>query len=131
MVPGLEKLVDVVSSGVGSVAGPMLAPWRARREREARLIHAEGEAVVLSIQAQARAEARRLLVADRGLVTGEIELGDAIRQRIEFQERKRQANIVGSGRSGRVGTWGLKRAGSRAESRLDSEVLRRGSRRVV
>ena len=94
VVPGLEKLVDVVSSGVGSVAGPMLAPWRARREREARLIHAEGDAVVLSIQTQARAEARRLLVADRGLVTGEIELGDAIRQRIEFQERKRQANIV-------------------------------------
>ena len=58
------------------------------------MIHAEGEAVVLSIQAQAQAEARRLLVADRGLVTGEIELGDAIRQRIEFQERKRQANIV-------------------------------------
>ena len=45
---------------------------------------------MLSIQA----EARRLLVADRGLVMGEIELGDAIRQRMEFQERKRQVNIV-------------------------------------
>ncbi len=85
VVPGLEKLVDVVSSGVGSVAGPMLAPWRARREREAE---------VLSIQAEAQAEARRLLVADRGLVMREIELGDAIRQRMEFQERKRQVNIV-------------------------------------
>ena len=94
MVPGLEKLVDVVSSGVGSVAGPMLAPWRARREREVKLIHVEGEAEVLSIQAKAQAEARRLLVADRGLVMGEIELGDAIRQRMEFQERKRQVNIV-------------------------------------
>ena len=92
-VPGLEKLVDVVSSGVGSVAGPMLAPWRARRAREARLIHAEGEAEVLSIQAQAQAEARRLLVAHSDLVMGEIELGHTVRQRIEFQERKRQANI--------------------------------------
>ena len=94
MVPGLEKLVDFVSSGVGSVAGPMLAPWRARKEGEARLIQAEGEAKVLSIHAQARAEARRLLIVDHGSVSGEIELGEAVRQRIEFQERKRQANIV-------------------------------------
>ena len=92
-VAGFEKLVDVVSSGVGSVAGPMLAPWRARRTREARLIHAVGEAEVLSIQAQAQAEARRLLVAHSDVVMGEIELGNAVRQRIEFQERKRQANI--------------------------------------
>jgi len=57
-VPGLEKLVDVVSSGVGSVAGPMLAPWKARRESAARLIDAEAESEVLSIQVQAQAEAR-------------------------------------------------------------------------
>ena len=92
-VPAIEKLVDVVASGVGSVAGPMLAPWRATREREARRIDAEGMAEVLSIQAQAQVEARRLLVAHRDLVRGEVELGDAVRQRIEFQERKRQANI--------------------------------------
>ncbi len=92
-VPGLEKLVDVVSSGVGSVAGPMLAPWKARRESAARLIDAEAESEVLSIQVQAQAEARRLLVAHSDMVVGEIELGDSVRQRIEFQERKRQANI--------------------------------------
>ena len=94
VVPGLEKLVDVVSSGIGSVAGPMLAPWRARKEGEARLVQAESKAKVLSIQAQAQADARGLLVADHGLVGGEIELGEAVTQRIEFQERKRQANIV-------------------------------------
>ena len=48
---------------------------------------------MLSIQAQAQAEARRLLIAHSDLVMGEIELGNAVRQRIEFQERKRQANI--------------------------------------
>ena len=58
------------------------------------MIQAEGEANVLGIQAQAQADARRLLVAEHGLVRGEIELGEAVRQRIEFQERKRQANIV-------------------------------------
>ena len=92
-VPALEKLVDVVSSGVGSVAGPMLAPWRAKRQRAARLIEAETESDVLSMQVHAQAEARRLLVAHSDTVAGEIELADVVRQRIEFQERKRQANI--------------------------------------
>ena len=46
------------------------------------------------IHAQAQADARRLLVANDGSVSGEIELGEGVRQRIEFQERKRQANIV-------------------------------------
>ena len=26
-VPALEKLVDYAASGIGAVAGPMLAPW--------------------------------------------------------------------------------------------------------
>ena len=94
LVPGLEKLIDVVASGIGSVAGPMLAPWRARREREAKLIEAEGAAKVLSIHAQAQADARRVLASDGSTVSGEIDLAEGVRQRIEFQERKRQANIV-------------------------------------
>lgn len=94
MVPGLEKLIEVVASGIGSIAGSMLAPWRARRESAARLIEAESAAKVLSIQAEALADARRVLTAEGDAVSGEIDLGDGIRQRIEFQERKRQANIV-------------------------------------
>ncbi|MCY3818612.1 MAG: DUF2806 domain-containing protein [Gammaproteobacteria bacterium] len=93
-VPGLERLVDVVASGIGSIAGPMLAPWRARRETAAKLIEAEGAAEVLRLQAEAQAEARRVLAVEGDAVTGEIDIGDGIRQRIEFQERKRQANIV-------------------------------------
>ena len=31
-VPAIDRLIKVVASGIGSVAGPMLAPWRARRE---------------------------------------------------------------------------------------------------
>ena len=93
-VPGLERLLDIIASGVGGIAGPMMAPWRARREREATLIRAQGEAEVLRIRAQAQADARRLLVDPSYSVKGEMELGDLIRQRIEYQERKRQANIV-------------------------------------
>ena len=31
-VAALEKLVDYTASGIGTVAGPMLAPWKARKE---------------------------------------------------------------------------------------------------
>ena len=93
-VAGVEKLVDVLASGIGSVAGPMLAPWKARREGKARLIEAEGTAKILSIHAQAQADARRLLGTESSAVRGEIELGEGVRQRIEYQEHKRQANIV-------------------------------------
>ena len=94
-VPALEKLVDYTASGIGAVAGPMLAPWKARKEREARLIEARAHADSLKLIADARAEARRSLAtlpqAGRGVV--EIDR-DGIRQRIEFQEGKRQANIT-------------------------------------
>ena len=91
---GLSKLIDVVSSGIGSVAGPMLARWKAIKESEANVIAAEGKASVLLIQAQAQADARRLL-DDANLATRvDLEIADGIKQRIEYQERKRQANIA-------------------------------------
>ena len=93
-VAGIDKLVDVVASGIGSIAGPMLAPWRARRESEARLIEADTTAKVLTIQAQAQADARRLLSIEGGTVRGEIELAEGVRQRLKYQERKRQTNIT-------------------------------------
>ena len=34
-VPAIEKLVDYTASGIGSVAGMMLTPARARKEAEA------------------------------------------------------------------------------------------------
>lgn len=41
-VPALEKLLDYVASGIGAVAGPILAKWKARRNAGARVIEAEG-----------------------------------------------------------------------------------------
>ncbi len=92
-IPALEKLLEVVKSGIGSIAGPALAPWTARKESEAKVIQAEGKAKVLNIEAQAQVKARNLLMSDTDALNGEIELSQGIRQRIEFQERKRQENI--------------------------------------
>ncbi len=93
-VPALDKLVEYAGSGIGAVAGPMLAPWKARRETKARLIEAKAEADSLKLVAEAQAEARRLLVEPENAVSGGMELeAGGITQRIEFQEKKRQANI--------------------------------------
>lgn len=92
-IPAIEKLVDHVASGIGSVAGPMLAPWIARREAHAREIAAVGEAQALLIQATAQAEARQILLSRDEPVSGTLEIADRVRQRIQFQEEKRQENI--------------------------------------
>ena len=94
VVPGVDKLIDVVASGIGSIAGPMLAPWRARRESKAREIAAEGTARVLHIQAEAQEKARQILVGEDVPRKVGIELAEGIKQRIEYQEHKRQANIT-------------------------------------
>ena len=92
-VPAAEKLLDYVASGIGSVAGSMLASWKARREAKAKLIAAEGDADVLLIQAKAQSKAREILLSEDTNVTGEADITNTINQRILFQEQKRQVNI--------------------------------------
>ena len=105
-VPAIEKLLDYTASGIGAIAGPMLAPWKAsregkaklisvRKEAEARIIQAESEGKSLKIIAKAQSEAKELYIGARNeesLRTVEIIRND-ITQWIEFQERKRLANI--------------------------------------
>ena len=94
-VPALEKLVDYAASGIGAVAGPMLAPWKTRKEAEARLIEAKADTDSLKLIADAQAEARLSLAAPAQAGRGVVEIDrNGIRQRIEFQEGKRQANIT-------------------------------------
>ena len=93
-VKALEKLVDYAASGIGSVAGSMLATWRARREAQAKQIAAEGDANVLLIQAEAQAKARAILVSQDTDVAGELDITNMVSQRIQFQEQKRQINIA-------------------------------------
>ena len=93
MVRALDKLLDFTASGIGAVAGPMLAPWRARREAAALQIASQGQADSLRIIAAAQAEARDTLVSAAADVQGDIDIAETVRQRIQFQEEKRHRNI--------------------------------------
>ena len=94
-VRALEKLLDYVASGIGAMAGPMVAPWKARQEAKARLIGSTAEADSLKLIANAQAEARRSLASPDRAGRGVLEIDQhGIWQRIEFQEGKRQANIA-------------------------------------
>ena len=104
-VKAVEKLLDYTASGVGAIAGPILAPWRASREGKARLIaaradadirriEAESEAETSPIIAQARSQARLYLMSPDADVRGTVEVTRRdIVQRVEYQERKRLANV--------------------------------------
>ena len=89
-----EKLLDYLASGIGATAGPLFRPWQAYMEGHAKRISARADADALAIIAQAQAAARQYLVAPGADVQGAVEIThENIMQRIEFQERKRLANI--------------------------------------
>ena len=103
-VPAIEKLVDYTASGIGSIAGSMLAPWIARREAQAKQIAAKGEVEEQKILAEgqahkmrtianAQADARAILVSPDSIIQGELDIAQTVTQRIQFQEEKRQRNI--------------------------------------
>ena len=105
LVPSISKLAEYAASGIGSVAGSMLASWKARREANAKLIAAKGEAEAqrilaegqahtMQIIAQAQADTRDILVSPEATLQGQFEFGATVTQRIQFQEEKRQSNIV-------------------------------------
>ena len=83
----------------------MLAPWKARQEAQAKQIAAkgiaesqrilaEGQAKTLDTIVSAQAQAREKMRATGVDVRGELSIGDMVSQRVQFQEEKRQANIV-------------------------------------
>ena len=105
-VPAVQKLIDYTATGVGAVAGLMLANWPASKEGQARLtssrfdacvrrIEAESHTETLVVIAEAQAKARQsidtTMESRRGIV--EITTED-ISQSIEFQGRKRLANVA-------------------------------------
>ena len=104
-VPAIEKLVDYTASGVGAIAGPILANWRAHKEGRARLTSATYDADVQRIEAESRArsiliieeaqtKARQSIEATTGASHGMVAItpGD-VTQSIEFQSRKRIENV--------------------------------------
>ena len=104
-VPAIEKLLDYLASGTGAIAGPLLAPWRASREGKSRVIAAQADAEVRQIQAageggalrliaEAQVDARRYVIPAEMEADGRIRIGpDDIQQWIEFQAKKRVANV--------------------------------------
>lgn len=92
-IPAIEQLLQLAASGVGSVAGPLLASWQARQHAKAKRIEAATDADVLQIQAQAQAEARKALVPSDAQASTALDIGNMIMQRVQFQEEKRHANI--------------------------------------
>ena len=93
-VPAIEKLLDYTASGIGAVAGPILATWQARREAAALQVAAQGQADSLRIIAAAQADARAVLVSPDATVEGQLDFGTAVTQRVQFREEKRQSNIA-------------------------------------
>ena len=103
-VPAMEKLLDYGVSGIGAIAGPMLANWRASREGHARLtstrvnaevclLETESKARSLQIIADAQAKARQSIDTAIESGHGRVEITrDDIIQSIEFQGRKRLTN---------------------------------------
>ena len=105
LTPAITVLTKYAASGVGAVAGLMLANWRASQEGKARItsaladkevrrIEVESDVQALKIIAEAQAEAQRHLLAPNQGVVGTAEISrDDVTQRIEFQEQKRLANV--------------------------------------
>ena len=105
-VRAVEKLLDYAASGVGAIAGPMLANWKAAKEGRARLtsaridadvrsIEAESNAQSLVIIAEAQAQARQCVDTAFESESGKVIITrEDITQSIEFQGRKRLANVA-------------------------------------
>ena len=80
LIPGVDKLIDYTASGIGSTASFFFSRMAARRDAEAKLIAAKGEAQAqqawlrarptpIQIISQAQADARKNLVSPDASVT--------------------------------------------------------------
>lgn len=92
-IPALEQLLKMAASGVGAVAGPVLARWKARAQADALRIEAGGKADAMGLIASAQAEAGDKLANIPASARTELEIRQEIEARLSFQEEKRQRNI--------------------------------------
>ena len=102
-IPAIEKLIDYAASGIGAIAGPLLAPLKASMEGKANLIAAKADARVRQIQAGADASALHIIAKAQSEARAYLTMGsdvhgtfditrENITQSIEFQGRKRLVN---------------------------------------
>ena len=104
LVAGTRVLAKYAASGVGAIAGPIFATWRAYREGKAQLISAKYQAEVRLIEARAESEVLAIMSSSHREVLQSINPGaesagssleirrEGINQAIEFQTMKRVIN---------------------------------------
>ena len=102
-IPALEKLIDLVAAGIGSIAGPLIAPWVARRRVAAAVATARGEAEVQQILAASEADALRVAAEAQSEVRQFLETSDAtsmpaltteqVSGAVQFQQERRLRNV--------------------------------------
>ena len=88
-VPAIEKLIEVAASGIGSVAGPLLAPWIAERQGQARIEAAKADKEVANLHTEAAIEAHRRMSQE-----GILALPDIASEVIQFQYERRSRNVA-------------------------------------
>lgn len=102
-MPAIEKLIDVVAAGVGSIAGPLIAPWAAGRHARAAINAAKGEAEVreilavseantMQITAQAQSEVRRYLETSEPS-SMPVLTTEQVSEALQFQQQRRLRNV--------------------------------------
>ena len=103
-ISALLKLADYVASGIGSVAGSMLASWQAEKAVQAKLITVKGEVEATKIKAQgdvnayqlitnAKLEAREKLVSQDTAIKEKVAVGEMVAASMKYQGEKRLKNI--------------------------------------
>lgn len=90
-VPAIEKLIDYSASGIGAVAGPMLAPWKARRKGKAKIESVKTDIKISELRHNALVEAHRR-INNYDPVKQNGNLDNHVSERIQFQEQKRLIN---------------------------------------
>ena len=102
-IPALEKLIDVVAAGIGSIAGPLIASWAAHRHARAAIIAAKGEAEVREILAASEANASQITARAQSDVRRYLETDEVSRvpaltteqfsDALQYQQERRLRNI--------------------------------------
>ena len=103
MIPAILKLLDYVAAGIGSIAGPLLAPWAAGRHAKAALLEARGQADARRILSAAEAEHAKLIAQARAEARSYLRLAESqqgaeltgadLTAAWEYQNQKRMHNI--------------------------------------
>ena len=77
-VPAIKKLLDRCASGIGAIAGPMLAKWKAQIEADAQRTKAQGVADSIQLITDAQSEALQKFSVSSLSIQGGFEVGEQI-----------------------------------------------------